>query len=547
MNLTQSSRATLDEHLNSLVAGRYAIKPPVELKLALEEVRRQYGNGQASLVTCDRVEAAVTSFLSNSIPNRRTLFLLSHALAQPVRSLGGRAILQTPMGAKLLTHWENEARNGRLKPSHWRGLFRSFFQSEQGEACDRLRELLSNSIGFLYSRRESIPYWLTAARRHQDLLGRSPCEPYIRELIEGDSSGLDAIKADIDLPRGSWFWAELKAAALAQIDRMSERIFRERLEHLMSLATLIPDSRDEILAKMLARYSELEDQSRNVPLMEFALNAWESPQLRSNSRWAFAGERARLMVCGWLAQEDLEDFYNICKGTRQVDDRRLRFWLRFKGQMGYTQIVVGAQIMYSRDADIQEFLRKKKGRIGNLTSGPVSNNAILMQIGGWLFVEFSETGNACYAFPMSEVPIELGRLSYTLNELKPSSKSLMRLLHKDGLDSWERKFQDSLLNVGVQTDDGQPLSPEHTGRRLNRQAGASSPRSQGESRTKRPVPASNADGLLSALAAMNVRVVDNRSKGGAIWAFSKGRPFPQADLRELGMKYKSERDGYYWP
>ena len=550
MSLSQSSRDILNGHLQSLMTGRNAVLPAKYLDGAVEAVRERYGNGQAGLVTEDRVEAAIVSLAKNPEPGRRQQFVLAHALAQPVKVLGGRTVLQTPIGDQLLASWEREAGMGKLKSSHWRGLFRSYMQAEQGEACQRLQKLLVSSLSSLAKGRLPVPAWLSSVRRHEGLLGDAPCSPYVEELVDGATVRLDDLSDEVDLPDASWFWVSLREATLLQIDALDEPFFKDRLEQLLSLPERIPNSRDEILAALLDRYSQCNDRVRHLQLMEFALDAWGSPQLKSNKLWAFVSDDARQMVCGWLAQEDLEDFYRLCKGTRQVDDRRLKFWLRFKEQMGYTQILLGGQLRSSRDLDIRDFIQKKKGRVGDLTSGPATNNAILMQIGGWLFVEFSETGNACYAYPVGDVAIELGRRSYSLSQLKQSTKSLRRLSHIDGHETWEQKFQTSLRQVGVQPDDGLPartkrdVSVRKTPVRTNPRPVVPDRYKSGWGSAKAEL---GAERLLASLRGLNVLVVDNRAKGGAIWAYQNGYPFPHAELRALGMKYKADKEGFYWP
>src|SRR5690606_28291342 len=121
-----------------------------------------------------------------------------------------------------------------------------------------------------------------------------------------------------------------------------------------------------------------------------------------NPLWNMVSTATKKMVCGWLAQEDLEDFYELCKDDGEVDERRLEFWLCFKEQMSYTMILLGTDLRYSRARDVTEFIARKGDRVGDLTRAQPGNNAILMCIGGWLFVEFSKTGNACFGFPISE-------------------------------------------------------------------------------------------------------------------------------------------------
>jgi hypothetical protein len=541
MTLAPRSRQALDEHLHSLVAGRFAVRPAKELGRAVDHVRKRFGNGQADLVTRDRVEAAVRSLASGHEPNGRELFILSHAMAQPVRVLDSKTLLESRHCDGLLSRWEKAVARGDLRATHWRGLFRSFMQAEDGEGCERLRRLLRGSVGSLRAGR-SVPVWLAAARRHEALLGNAPCRAYVAELLAGESAMLDDLRAEIDVPPASWFWRALCEAVLAQIAELQEATFKSRIPHLLSLPEKIPNASNAILGAILSRYANCADRSRHVQLLESALDAWGSPQLKSNTAWLGVSNEARQMVCGWLAQEDLEDFYRVCKGARQIDDRRLRFWLRFKEQMGYTQILLGGSLRYSRDADVKDFIRKKKGRLGELTSGPASNNAIIMQIGGWIFIEFSETGNACYAYPVDDHVIELGRKTYSLGSLRPASKNQMRMLHMDGRETWEQKFDSELRGVGVLPDDKAARS-------------ATAPRGDWPVRSTQRQPASRSstpnvpDGveLLERLRKLHVRIVDNRSKGGAIWAYAIGSTLPHAELKALGMKFKADKDGYYWP
>lgn len=550
MNLSRSVRAQLEEHLAALASGPLAIRSPKDLLRSVERVRERYGHGQAELVTQDRLEAAVAALARNPVPGRRQLFICAHAFAQPVRALDGRSLLDSPLGSQLLSHWERVADGGQLAASHWRGLFRSYMQAEPGETCQRLRRLLARSLTGLVRNGRPTPAWLSGVRRHVGLLGDTPGMPYLEELVSGTTQRLDDLKAEVDLPIVSWFWTSLRGAALQQIAALDESTFKERLTHLQSLPQRIPGSRDEILAALLGRFAGCQDRSRHISLMEFALEAWGSPQLKSNKLWVSVSEDARQMVCGWLAQEDLEDFYRLCKGSHQVDDRRLKFWLRFKEQMGYTQILLGGYLRSSRDGDIRAFIQKKKGRVGDLTSGPATNNAILMQIGGWLFIEFSETGNACFAFPIADSTVELGKKGYSLYQLKPSAKSVKRLIHMDGHEKWEQKFLTSLREVGVQPDDGKAVPNSARGQVAVSQSKAAS---------RSPVPdaykaawgtrgaLSDAEQLLARLRELDVRVVDNRSKGGAIWAYPNRNSQPHAELRALGMKYKSDKEGFYWP
>jgi hypothetical protein len=556
MTFSQDIERAVNRQLLELTTGSLQIREPLELLRIVQKVREQFSGGKAGICTPDRLEAAIASLLRGIKPSRRQLLFLAHGFSRPVKALSGRSLLDSKHGTDLLGQWESQTKSRSLSPLHWKGLFRSFMQAEAGVGADRLRALLSNAAVNLPTNWRKPPPWWEALGRHQSLLSNSPCQGYMEEMLDEGTELLDDLRANIDVPPGSWFWSHLAQAVREGLDDLSDVAFRSKIPYLLTLPSRIPGSRDEILAAVLGRYAECESRSRHAELLQFALEAWRSPQLRSNNLWELAGTPAKHMVCGWLAEEDLEDFYQVCRGQTQVDERRLKFWLRFTKQMDYTQILLGSEIRSSRNTDVRDFISKKKGRLGDLTSGSSSNNAILMQIGGWIFIEFSEIGNACYGYPVSGGHIQLGRSKYSLDDLKRKGSASSWLTHMDGHLSWEQKFLTELSGKGVFPDgedttlprQPSPATPQQVARGTPAfwRAGAPSPRV--EDRSKVDVIHEDRDEfLMRSLKALNVGIVDNRRKGGALWAYLKLGKAPHEELKALGLIYKAARNGYYLP
>src|SRR5690606_5170206 len=141
-------------------------------------------------------------------------------------------------------------------------------------------------------------------------------------------------------------------------------------------------------------------------LKQAALEHWGSPQMRSkqNAWLQYIEQPVCAMVVAWFAKEDLEHFFTLLKGDAEVDQSRLFYWLRFANQMTYTRIVMGVDAWYSRNTDFVAFREKNKGRISRLEGAPSHNNAVVMQIDNYFFVEFSGTGNACYVYRADRAP-----------------------------------------------------------------------------------------------------------------------------------------------
>lgn len=528
------------QFLDALVAGlaHDRLPPPEQLPLAarVAEIRQRLGSARASAMSKRRVELAAKLAVSDIAGlQARHRFVLSHALAQRIDALGGKSILEYERIAhQLMCDWESAAKVGALKLSHWRGLFRSYMQAPEGEWQNRLRTLLLQTIDTVVKHRQRRPAWLDTLMRHEHLLGTEPCMPYVDEMIAGKHTLLADLREYVDIPATSWFWQQLKARLFKHIGAMREAAFRASIESLLALNDLIPQVRDDLLKTVLERYDAGTDRSLHRALMDFALEAWKSPQLERHQHWNLCRPSVRQMVCGWLAKDDLEDFYRLCNDERQVDERRLEFWLRFKDQMGFTQILLGSRFRYSRDRDVLAFIAKKKGRLGDLTASTSDNNAILMQIGGWLFIEFSKIGTACRAIRLDADDLKTGKSVYALTTLRQTGE---QWTHQPST-SWEEKFLSQLRGKGIAPDG----------------AAAVKARSGAAATTATPIrahlPATDVDGgasMISKLKRMGLRVVDNRTRGGTVWAYADSSPTPDVvrALRAMGFHYKESKGGFY--
>lgn len=66
-----------------------------------------------------------------------------------------------------------------------------------------------------------------------------------------------------------------------------------------------------------------------------------------------------------------------------------------------------------------------------------------MKVGGYYFVEFGETGDACYGYTAGGEPFRLGSgLLNHPNDLKDKTRCVFWGSHVDGLKPWEKKFMD---------------------------------------------------------------------------------------------------------
>jgi len=275
--------------------------------------------------------------------------------------------------------------------------------------------------------------------------------------------------------------------------------------------------------------SHCRDRTRHNVLLEYSLSVWRSPQLASSVSWSQVRPEAKQMVCAWLAEQDLRDFYELCQGEQQVDEERLEYWLRYKYQITFSQIVLGSALRESQDRDARDFRRRHEGRLAFLTGATSSNNAMLMRIGDWLFVEFSETGNACYGYKVDRLPFKTGVQSYAIGDLRnPQTIDRLkgcRLIHRG---NWQYDtFDPALRERGIRPDPEEVVD------------------TRGKPRIPAAISAVIPSRLLSDIYRAGGKVSDGRPDGGyLVVRLSGASTSMDAELRRIGFKWA--RDTGYW-
>lgn len=532
MNLDRDIAAQLDTIAGELVEGPRSVQAPKQLLRAVERVRRLFDKGQSARISQDRVDKAVRALEASGAKELRPAqrFILANALVQAPAVLQGESILESRFAPALLSKWDEDSRAGKMRASHWRGLFHSYLQAAPSEHLERLRRVLRSSLPVLAKATKVRARWMETALRHETLLSENPCSNYVQELHNGARSRLDDLTQEISIPQASWFWRNLAETYCRHLELLSDSDFYRRIEFSLELAEeLLLSHRDAVLRGVLNRYAQSSHRPRHNRLLEFSLEAWRSPQLSSSVAWTQVRPEAKQMVCAWLAEQDLRDFYELCQGDHRVDEDRLEYWLRFKHQISFTQIALGTDLQESSAYDARDFRNRHKGRLAYLTSRSRSNNAMLMQIGNWLFVEFSEKNNACFGYRMASLPFKLGAQVYAVDDLKSREVERLKgckLIHRKGV--WQQEiFDPALRQRGIRPD----------------------PEEVVEARVRPRIPAAIAAAipprLLGDIHRAGGKVTDNRPDGGLLLV---RLPVPNTsidvELRRIGFRWS--RDAGYW-
>ena len=549
--------SALDQSVELLGRATEAWRP-FELEKAYEKVRAQRARPVSDPRNADRFAAALEKLLTKGVAALGNFdhMLLAYNLAQEHALLGDAALLtRGRILSPLLSAWHPLVKNGGGM-FIWRGALLSYFRAPAKSAeFFELREFLADTLESISARKHA-PDWLHAAVKHCTLLADEPALAYAQSWVGGDNASVTKLKAELELPDSSWFWKDF-AHAVVEVccATPDDALFEQRKCAALDLTRHFAEQSAYVLVNVLNRNARSKSSPRDDRLLALVLDAWGSPQLGfsgNKHKWSDASPKAVEMVCSWLAEEDLEDFRLYCEGDESVDDRRLAYWLRFKEQITFSKLILGRTIWNARDKRTREFIARKRGRVAELSS---PRNALVLRIGSWWFVEFSEKGKACcpyregcgYDFDFSLQTFSEGALRST-HAIEASGGR--RLIHRG---DWEADFDSFLASKRIWPDSvvmarRERLKEKQAAQRDTKCAQLKYVPPQ-SARTVRAIVASLEldQDVASHLTLISREVIDNRERGGRLWIELKGVPSDrlQDAMRNRNFQFARGR-GFYW-
>jgi len=438
-----------------------------------------------------------------------------------------------------------------IKRREWKFLCSSYFgyhakKPEENNNWCLLRDQLRTSYKIIKNKARKEKSWMAVIDEFSDLFTSDAGNLLAEKMSSGELVDFSALENVAQVPDGSWLWYRAFVVLLARVAELDDDEFKLRLPNLLSLAQKRERYRNIILRACLTRY--YLSSFRSLPhaqLKQMALESWGSPQLRSKQNlWLNhlkdpeTSERICGMVRSWLAKEDLTHFFQLLKGSKEVDHARLFYWLRFANQMGFTRIVMGQDARNDNHSDFIAFREKNKGRLSHLYGGTSADNAVIMQIGDYLFVEFSRTGNAMYAYKISSAPFDPEKSELQLHELKSGSRKYRHaptaVGYKDNhLTGWMLPYEDALSELGIHylpPDTDVPFSANDS-----------------ESYKNASAKSLRENEIQQLLKELKATVSDKRGMGGALHVHLSARnPDHIAKLIRLGFQQKHGDPLTFW-
>jgi len=115
-------------------------------------------------------------------------------------------------------------------------------------------------------------------------------------------------------------------------------------------------------------------------------------------------------VDAWLKRRLIMDFFTVLSADGSANMERLKYWLRFIHRIQDMSFALGPWASSHAGEVFREFRDLARDRILALENAPSDEeNALIMRIGDFVFVEFSSGEDACLVFRNSEMPLDTDR------------------------------------------------------------------------------------------------------------------------------------------
>lgn len=399
--------------------------------------------------------------------------LVAAAVSIPIQEQRGRTVLESEYCDDLLRKYENDAYTGDLWRLTWYSLLNSYLTYDLGRTTTeagmvgftKLRRLLNRTWPSIdkQSGQLTVPDWVRILREESQLLSDSPVEKYARDYLAGNTDHIKALTENLGIPASSWFWQELVLGAVKHATQGNDEQFRSQILMLVELVKSAPVYRDNAIAEILNRYYKCLSRTVHPELRDFVIHAsvWKNPKLKAAgiaTAWNQVPEAVWRMVMGWVNERNLRDFFDILAARRHADHGRLKFWSRYMNQISWTRLVFGSETIWQKNhnAGIRALLESEEGTYATLKGAPDRElDAFLMQIGEYIFVEFSKTGNGAYAYRATDLAFNLHADSFagSTSDLKcgyyKNGRGVAKIIHPPG---WEERTAIELGKLGIYPD-----------------------------------------------------------------------------------------------
>lgn len=312
----------------------------------------------------------------------------------------------------------SEICKNRIPRSVFFGLIYSYFQVrlEQVEIAivrNNLEQIKVLIINF-WERLNPSYSSSSECRFFNTIFDKNVIEIFAKSILHDDLEIIKWATSKFKIPTQSWFWEKVFECLCNMISDLTEEDFCSNINRYLDILVhakenttspafpVIILNMNKIWVSLVNRYanSSLRHNEPNQVIKTYCLATWNNPQNPIYSvKWISAGftSDAIQMICSWCAYSDLTFFFDSLQ--HGCDTQRLNFWRKYIPRMSFTCVVLSSFHEYSSyNSRINVFKQYNKGRYSVSHNAPSESDAFIMVIGNFVFVEFSQTSNACFFY-----------------------------------------------------------------------------------------------------------------------------------------------------
>jgi len=596
--------STLSQQLASavsrLVENPELLGKPELVEKAANEAAVLFQKSARALPSKEDAHSAAIALVQAKALDERQLHLIAGVLCDPLPEYKGEIPLGREPFWPLLDIYRAQADSDDLHRLTWYGLLCSYFKFNPGSAqaaeisgWEALREFLRTTWPLIDRNTGTnlFPDWVKVLRKDPDLLGEKAAARYALEYLRGNEDPTRALVQDLAIPESSWFWQALVLAAVERAARAPDEQFKGIVPKLLGLIHSRPVYRDEALIALLTRYHGCKERPIHAELRDYVVrkDVWRNPKLKAAglaTTWNRVSDDVWRMVLNWVNESNLRDFFGILASRNHAEEGRLEFWTKYLNQISWTRLIFGPETMRlaRRNREISDLIAREEGAYAQLLVGTRESDAFMMQIGEYIIVEFSITGNAAYVYPSEGLRFERHAPTYAgnTNDLKYgfNGGAKARIVHKA---PWEQEAAADLKRLGIYPDTAAqakhtPAAPfvakPNPSFNANLGSTAGSARPPSATLSPRPVPSAGAAPssqdpkprladaprgapfkmavLAEAVKRSDGAYIDDRRKaggtGGRLWVENPKQNLQlEKVLKQWGFVWAESRQAFYFP
>nr|WP_238590531.1 EH signature domain-containing protein [Nitrospira moscoviensis] len=511
------------------------------------EVERRFGNGVAPAK--DLVAAAIRRFHSTGrAESFRDIKLVCYGVSTEILPDHILLFRNRERIGRLLGIVEGLRSERRKYRRCFQALMTAYFecrpavsQEEVHRSWHEIRNFLRTGISSIGH--EPMPDWAKAIFEHQNLFEDDPCEPYAKEVLNGNLAPIRAAFSLIGVPKNSWVQTDVFMAAICASCGYDDYQFRRYLDVLLTILKDNPGIALQGLKRILDRYAVMQLHPEHPALRAIATELLGNPLLASNApRWEGVSQEARCMVSNWIKLKLIEQFFELLSHDGSTDKRRVKYWAEYVTVIENVWFALGSNARRSLNPDFKKLRLLMGDQALNLEGATSDNNAFVMKIGDLLIVEFGRTGNAAYLFEAKNPPFRLDGSVHLRDDLK-HRRNLGSMDHRDGNESWEDKFRRAI-------SEHTPLLRGRPDRQHNSDIAAARPNSENTKDSPNGVGGvfapNNFEHVFRAFCAeRGLRFSDRRAFGGKLVVYASGdNPKISGTLGQWGFRF--DRQSTTW-